>query len=222
MVDAAIQAEGLEKSYRSDGVGNLVLRGLDLQVPAGAFVAIMGPSGCGKSTLLHILGLMMRADRGRLTMLGRPVNDLSGRQQTEIRRCSVGFVFQRFNLLASISALSNVRLAAQLRGVRDKNAPADMLAQVGLDGEIGRRPAQLSIGEQQRVAIARALVGRPALLLADEPTGNLDSENADRILELIRRLHGQFGQTTIVITHSASAADFADVVLHMKDGRIIQ
>jgi putative ABC transport system ATP-binding protein len=213
----------LAKSYRSDGVLTPVLRGLDLSVPAGRFLAIMGPSGCGKSTLLHVLGLMMRADGGRLTVLGRDVAGLTGRAQTQIRRDSIGFVFQRFNLLASISALANVRLAGRLRGLADRVSAERMLAAVGLDGDrLRRRPGKLSIGEQQRVAMARALIGKPALLLADEPTGNLDSENAARILELIRRLHEQFGQTTIMITHSASAADFADVVLHMKDGRIVQ
>ena len=222
MSDIAVQAVGVKKSYRSDGIVTPVLRGLDLTVEAGRFVAVMGPSGCGKSTLLHILGLMMRADGGEVSLLGRQVQGLSGRGQTQIRRHAIGFVFQRFNLLASISALANVRLAAQLRGVKDRQAPAEMLAMVGLDGQARRKPAQLSIGEQQRVAIARALIGRPALLLADEPTGNLDSENAQRIMELIRRLHSQFGLTTIMITHSASAAQFADAVLQMKDGRIVQ
>ena len=223
MVDLAIQAQGLQKSYRSDGVSTPVLRGLALSVPAGRFLAIMGPSGCGKSTLLHVLGLMMRADGGRLTVLGRDVAGLSGRAQTQVRRNSIGFVFQRFNLLPSISALANVRLAGRLRGLADRSAPERMLAEVGLDGDrLRRRPGKLSIGEQQRVAMARALIGKPALLLADEPTGNLDSENAGRILELIRRLHERLGQTTIMITHSASAADFADQVLSMKDGRIVQ
>lgn len=219
----AIHAVALTKSYRSDGVVTPVIRGLDLAAPAGRFIAIMGPSGCGKSTLLHMLGLMMRPDSGELRLLGQSVNGLSAGRRNEIRRRSIGFVFQRFNLLPSITALANVKLAARLRGVKDRDAAGRMLATVGLDGgQPGRRPAQLSIGEQQRVAIARALIGLPpaGLLLADEPTGNLDSENARRILELIRRLHEQFGQTTVMITHSPSVADYADKVLQMKDGQV--
>ncbi|MDD4891708.1 MAG: ABC transporter ATP-binding protein [Phycisphaerae bacterium] len=218
MTDLAIQALGVQKSYRGDGVVTPVLRGLDLCVPAGKFVAIMGPSGCGKSTLLHILGLMMKPDAGQVTLVGKAIHDLSAGQQTMIRRKVVGFVFQRFNLLSSISALANVKLAARLRGVDTRTTPAEMLELVGLTGQARRRPGQLSIGEQQRVAIARAMIGRPPLLLADEPTGNLDSDNSHRILDLIRRLHDQFGQTTVMITHSQSAADVADVVHQMKDG----
>jgi len=220
MSELAIQAVGIEKAYRSGRVVTPVLRGLDLSVEAGRFVAVMGPSGCGKSTLLHVIGLMMRADAGSLAVVGRSAGELSDRGRTELRRRSIGFVFQRFNLLASISALANVRLAARIRGADTRGEPGEMLSRVGLDAQVHRRPGQLSIGEQQRVAIARALVGRPALLLADEPTGNLDSDNARRILELIRELHGQFAQTTVMITHSAAAADFADVVHRMKDGRI--
>ncbi len=220
MSESAIQALGLRKTYRSGRIDTEVLRGLDLTVQRGSFVAVMGPSGCGKSTLLHVIGLMMRPDAGALVLDGQAVEDLSDRRRTELRRTGVGFVFQRFNLLASISALGNVRLAARLRGADTRGEPGEMLARVGLDGQIHRRPGQLSIGEQQRVAIARALVGRPALLLADEPTGNLDSDNSQRILQLIRELHEQFGQTTVMITHSSTAADFADVVHRMKDGRI--
>ena len=213
-------AEGLCKSFRNGSVVTEVLRGLDLNVRRGEFVAIMGPSGCGKSTLLHILGLMMPPTRAaNLCIDGRSVLGLNDTRRTQVRREKIGFVFQRFNLLPVLSAEQNVRLALRLRGVESNGQVESILADVGLHDVRRKKPRELSIGQQQRVAIARALVTRPQILLADEPTGNLDSENSRRVLDLLRLFRDRDGQTILMITHNPQCTEWADRTLRMKDGR---
>jgi len=213
-------AEGLCKSFRSGAVVTEVLRGLDLEVRRGEFVAIMGPSGCGKSTLLHVLGLMMPPTSAtNLAIDGRSVLGLSDSRRTQVRREKIGFVFQRFNLLPVLSAEQNVRLALRLRGAESNGQAESVLADVDLTDVRGKKPRELSIGQQQRVAIARALVTRPQILLADEPTGNLDTENSRRVLDLLRRFRDRDGQTILMITHNPQCTEWADRTLHMRDGR---
>jgi len=215
-----LTARGIRKSFRSDSVVTEVLHGLDLEIRRGEFVTVMGPSGCGKSTLLHILGLMMAPTQADdLIIDGTSALGLSDSRRTQVRREKIGFVFQRFNLLPVLSAEQNVRLALRLRGIEADGRIDSILAAVGLDDSRRKKPGQLSIGQQQRVAIARALVTRPPLLLADEPTGNLDSDNATRILDLLRGFRDRDGQTILMITHNPQCADWADRVLHMRDGR---
>ncbi len=215
-----LTARSIRKSFRSDSVVTEVLRGLDLEVRRGEFVAVMGPSGCGKSTLLHILGLMMPPTQAdELLIEGVSALNLNDSRRTQMRRDKIGFVFQRFNLLPVLSAEQNVRLALRLRGIDADGRVDSILSAVDLADSCKKKPNQLSIGQQQRVAIARALVTRPPLLLADEPTGNLDSDNAQRVLDLLRGFRDRDGQTILMITHNPQCTDWADRVLHMRDGR---
>jgi putative ABC transport system ATP-binding protein len=216
-----LAARGIHKTYGSGAARTEVLHGLDLAVRRGEFVCVMGPSGCGKSTLLHILGLIMPPTAAdELTINGTAALRLSDGQRTRLRRETMGFVFQRFNLLPVLSAEQNVRLALRLRRTSADGQVMRILEAVDLGSERRKRPGQLSIGQQQRVAIARALVARPALLFADEPTGNLDSDNSRRILDLLRGFRDRDGQTIVMITHNEQCGGWADRVLHMKDGRI--
>ena len=215
-----IQARGLTRSYGRGRAANPVLRGLDLSVRRGEFVAVMGHSGCGKSTLLHILGLMDRADSGTLVLDGRDVASAGAAERTGLRGRLMGFVFQRFNLLTTVSAADNLAISLALRGrPADRATILACLEQVGVAHVADRKSGQMSIGEQQRVAVARALAHRPQLLLADEPTGCLDSRNADALLGLLARASAA-GQTIVMITHSASAAAVAGRICRMRDGRI--
>jgi len=213
-------AEGLHKSYGRGAAAVHALRGVDLRVGRGQFVAVMGPSGCGKSTLLHVVGLMTPPDAGRIVLDGRQVGCAAG-ERNALRRTHVGLIFQRFNLLGELSAADNVAVSLRVRG-RAMDGQAERLFEaLGVAHVMRRKPSQMSIGEQQRVAVVRALAHRPALLLADEPTGNLDSANSEALLELLRRVNHQDGQTIVMITHSAAAAAAADRIVHMKDGRIV-
>ncbi len=224
-----LRAERIRHTYHSDGIETPVLHGIDLAVRRGEFVSIMGPSGCGKTTLLNVLGLMMRPTGGAVEIDGSRVDGLGDARQTMLRRVKLGFVFQRFNLLPVLSAERNVALAFELRGKIDRDhadrsrSPgqrvAEALDRVGLSNKRRHKPGALSVGEQQRVAIARAIVGRPRLLLADEPTGNLDSRNAATVLDLLADLHKSDGLTIVMITHNEHLADRADRVLTMIDGR---
>jgi putative ABC transport system ATP-binding protein len=216
-----LETRGLTKVYRSGGVDTPALRGIDLAVERGEFVSIMGPSGCGKSTLLYLMGLLDTPTEGRVTLAGTEAQGLNDAGRTHLRREHIGFVFQRFNLMPTISAEDNVALVLRLRGRPVGSAPREMLAAVGLEEKRRRRPNQLSVGEQQRVAIARALVTRPAVLLADEPTGNLDSESSDLVLDLITRFHGELGQTIVLITHNEQVAARGGRLVRMRDGRIV-
>jgi len=219
-VDHILVAERVSKSYGKGPARVEALREASLAVAAGEFVAVMGPSGSGKSTLLHVLGLMTPADTGSVRIAGRPVTDRAS-QRTELRRDKIGFIFQRFNLIGVLSAADNIAISLRVRGIKPDGRIGRLLEQVGVAHVAGRRPAEMSIGEQQRVAVVRAVAHRPAILLADEPTGNLDSANAAGLLELLRNMNRDFGQTIVMITHSQQAADYADRIVHMKDGKLL-
>ncbi|MGB2824440.1 MAG: ABC transporter ATP-binding protein [Phycisphaerae bacterium] len=215
-----LTATDLHKSFGRGRARVHVLRGLLLAVRRGEFLAVMGPSGCGKSTLLHLLGLMTAPDSGLIALNGRGVGT-SPSALNALRRKHVGFVFQRFNLLGELSAADNVAISLRVRGLRGDGHAAELFGTLGVSHVAGRKPSQMSIGEQQRVAVVRALAHRPALLLADEPTGNLDSASSEALLDHFRRINRQDGQTIVMITHSAEAAGYADRVVHMKDGKIV-
>ena len=214
-----LKASGLHKSYGTGSAAVHALRGVDLTVQEGEFLAVMGPSGSGKSTLLHVLGLMTPADEGEISICGQIPSRQSTR--TMLRREKIGFVFQRFNLLGVLSAAQNVSISLKVRGVKPDGRGEELFEQMGVAHVADRRPAQMSIGEQQRVAVVRALAHRPALLMADEPTGNLDSANAESLLELFQQMNRDDGQTILMITHSPQAAAYADRVVHMKDGKLV-
>jgi putative ABC transport system ATP-binding protein len=226
---ALLEGRNLRKTYRL-GRRNTVeaLRGVDVSIGAGEMVAIMGPSGSGKSTLMHILGLLHSPDlnhgpRPELLFDGRDATALSEAERTRIRARQIGFVFQDFNLVATLTALENVMLASEYAGTsgpQARMAALRTLNQVGLMQRAGHRPAELSGGEQQRVAIARALVNEPALVLADEPTGNLDSARSQEVLALLRELNGLSGQTVVLVTHDPEVGAACDRVIRMLDGQV--
>jgi len=218
-----LEAVGLRKRYAMGEVSVEALRGVDFVVKRGEFVAIMGPSGSGKSTLLHLLGGLDDPTDGEVLLAGQPLAQLSDDRLTLIRRRQVGFVFQFFNLLPTLTAAENVALPLLIDGRRlgdYEERIADLLALVGLADRAGHRPDQLSGGEQQRVAIARAFVNDPEVVLADEPTGNLDSAAGEEILRLLRRMRDEKGQTIVMVTHNEHAAEYADRIVRLRDGRI--
>ncbi len=220
---AILSARALAKTYRADGTETQALRGVDLTLAPGEFVAVMGPSGCGKSTLLHLLGGLDRPTAGEIVLAGQRVDGLSETGWAKLRRRQVGFVFQLFNLVGNLTVADNVELPALLAGFSAGEARRrreELLEELGIADKAGTVPAQLSGGEQQRVALARALINRPAILLADEPTGNLDTQATREVLGLLSRRHGQ-GQTVLLVTHDARVASMADRVISMRDGRIV-
>ncbi len=219
-----LQVSGVVRTYRLGRTEVHALQGVDLRIEDGEFVAIMGPSGSGKSTLLHLLGGLDVPDAGHVAYQGLEVSRLSRNALAEFRGRKVGFVFQTFNLIPTLTALHNVELPLAYQGVsrRVRHARArDRLGQVGLAERVHHRPAELSGGEQQRVAIARALVTDPELLLCDEPTGNLDSASSAQIMELLRTLNHERGITVVLVTHEPEIASFAGRRIHMRDGRIV-
>jgi putative ABC transport system ATP-binding protein len=219
-----IQGRQLVKTY-DGGVRVEALRGVDLEVEQGTFMAIMGPSGSGKSTLLNILGGLEVPTSGQLLLEGTEIGRMTDDERTLLRRRRIGFVFQQFNLLPIFTAIDNVALPLRLEGLKNSEAErraAAMLDLVGLSERRNQLPSQLSGGEQQRVAIARALINDPAIILADEPTGNLDSANGDRVIAMLRQLVDAQGQTVVLVTHDASVAARADRVVHMRDGHIVE
>jgi putative ABC transport system ATP-binding protein len=227
---ALLEGRNLRKTYRLSRRNSIdALRGADVTIESGEMVAIMGPSGSGKSTLMHILGLLHSPDRAggiapTLTVAGVEATGLSDRERTRVRATQMGFVFQQFNLVPTLTAEENVALAAEYAGVKgskSKEMARESLALVGLEDRGGHRPTELSGGEQQRVALARALVNKPTLVLADEPTGNLDSGRSAEILALFRQFNRQHGQTFIIVTHDAEVAAACDRVIHMRDGVIV-
>ncbi len=219
---SVIEATELRKSFRVNGGGVEVLRGVDVTIHPGEFIALLGPSGSGKSTLLHILGLMDRATSGTLTFSGRDVAAMDKGEMADMRRRELGFVFQTFNLLPTLNASANVELPMRLAGVptrERRNRARDLLAQVGLEDRLKHHPSRLSGGERQRVAIARALANNPKIVMADEPTGNLDSEATHTIMEELARAH-QRGVTLMIVTHNPEVASYANRVLRMRDGAL--
>ena len=219
--DPIIRVKDLRKTFRAGEVDIPVLRGLNLGVKRGEFLAVVGPSGSGKSTLFHILGGLAPPTSGEVWIDGADLRSMSENERTELRQRKVGFVFQKYNLLPTLTARDNIAMAQSLAGVtqRPENF-SDTLRLLGIGHRLDHKPRALSGGEQQRVAIARALVNQPAILLADEPTGNLDSENSEAVLKIIRDLNRGSGQTILMITHNLEAAAFADRIVTMRDGVI--
>ena len=215
----------LQMIYRVGKVDVPALRGTTLQVEPGEYVAIMGPSGCGKSTFLHIVGGMLKPTSGSVIIEGEDLTAMSDAQRTDLRRRKIGFVFQRFNLFPTLTAEGNLKLAERIYAGKNNQDPAqrrEVLRVLGLEDKMDHKPLELSGGEQQRVAIARAVINRPAIILADEPTGNLDTENSEVVLNMMRQLNKEFGQTIIMNTHNTEAAARADRVIEMRDGYVIR
>ena len=222
-MSAFIEAVDLRKTYRVGKVEVPALRGITFNVEKGKFVSVVGPSGSGKSTLFYLLGGLTRADSGRIVVDGDDFSQLSDAERTRMRKKKIGFVFQKFNLLPTLDARSNIEIARDIAG-NGRFDPAhfericDLL---GLTKRLAHRPAELSGGEQQRVALARALVNKPAIVLAAEPTGNLDSKNSEVVLRMLRQSNRELGQTVLMITHNPEAAAYGDEIIHMRDGQIV-
>src|SRR5215471_1779452 len=217
----AARAEDLVKRYGAGQAAVTALDGVSIEIPAGSFTAVMGPSGSGKSTLLHCLAGLDTADSGRIWIGGEEISELPERQLTRLRGDRVGFVFQAFNLLPVLSAADNITLPLDIAGrTPDREWLGTIIDTVGLSDRLAHRPGELSGGQQQRVAIARALAGRPEIVFADEPTGNLDSSASADVLDLLRRCVREFGQTIVMVTHDPAAACYADRVVFLADGRI--
>lgn len=220
-----ILAENLTKVYAAGRIQVAAVRGISLAVKPGEFVAIVGPSGSGKSTLFYLLGGLTRATEGRVVIDGVDFAALSDADRTRLRKHRIGFVFQRFNLLPTLSAMGNIEIAYEISGRKepmDRQYLNHLSELLSIKGRLGHRPNELSGGEQQRVAIARALITRPAIVLADEPTGNLDTKNSDAVLAMLVRSNKELGQTTLMITHNPEAATVAGRILYMRDGQIVK
>lgn len=220
-----ILADKLTKVYSAGRIQVSALRGVSFEVAAGEFVAVVGPSGSGKSTLFYLLGGLTRATEGRVVIDGIDFASLNDAERTRLRKRRIGFVFQKFNLLPTLSAMGNIEIAYEISGRKEPldRAYLDHLSDLlSIQGRLQHRPSELSGGEQQRVAIARALITRPAIVLADEPTGNLDTKNSEAVLEMLQRSNRELGQTTLMITHNPEAAAIAGRILHMRDGEIVR
>lgn len=220
-----IRVENLHKVYRIGKVEVPALRGVNLHIEEGEFVSVVGPSGCGKSTLLYLIGGLTAPTTGRIFLDGMNLGQMNEAQRTKLRKQKIGFVFQRFNLLPTLTAFGNIALACHIAGNRNGASRAEMDAVIqllGLETRMHHRPVELSGGEQQRVAIARAVVNRPKILLADEPTGSLDTENSEVVLNMLQNLNHHFGQTVLLITHNPEVATFSDRIVSMRDGHILE
>jgi len=222
-MSAFIEARELRKTYRVGKVDVPALRGISFSVEKGEFVTVVGPSGSGKSTLFYLLGGLTHADSGSVTIDGVDFASLSDGDRTRLRKSKIGFVFQKFNLLPTLSARSNIEIASDIAGLGPPDAAflQKITAMLGIDKRLEHRPNELSGGEQQRVALARALINRPAIVLADEPTGNLDSKSSSIVLNMLRQSNKDLGQTVLMITHNPEAAAYGDRIVHMRDGEIV-
>ena len=217
-----LQTENLVMTYRVGKMDVHALRGVNLSVQKGEFVSIMGHSGSGKSTLLHILGGLLKPTSGKVIVDGEDLAAVGDAQRTDIRRRKIGFVFQRFNLFPTLTAEGNLKLAEHIHGAEgNAELRREVLRLLKLENKMQHKPLELSGGEQQRVAIARAVVNRPAIILADEPTGNLDSENSEIVLQMLVQLNRDIGQTIVMITHNPEAAAIASCKILMRDGQIV-
>ena len=223
MAEAFIEARNLRKTYHVGKIEVEALRGISFSVQKGEFVSVVGPSGSGKSTLFYLLGGLTRADGGSVVLDGDDLASLSDAERTRMRKRKIGFVFQKFNLLPTLDARANILIARESSG-NGSHDPAffDRITDLlGWTRRLGHRPAELSGGEQQRVALARALINKPAVVLADEPTGNLDSKNSDIVLSMLRKSNQELGQTVLMITHNPQAATYGDRIIHMRDGQVV-
>ena len=219
-----IQLDGVSKVFYAEDVETHALNNVHLQIQEGEFVAIAGPSGCGKTTLLSLLGLLDSPTKGEYRLVGQPVANLSASQRAHIRNREIGFIFQAFNLIGDLTVYENVELPLTYRnmpGAERKKRVMEALERVGMAHRTNHYPAQLSGGQQQRVAVARAIAGSPSVLLADEPTGNLDSTNGEAVMELLRELHRQ-GATLIMVTHDPRYAEYAERSIHLFDGQVVE
>jgi len=223
-MSALIEAVELRKTYRVGKIDVPALRGISFTVQKGEFVSVVGPSGSGKSTLFYLLGGLTQADSGRVIIDGDDFAKLSDAERTRMRKKKIGFVFQKFNLLPTLDAQTNIDVAVDIagNGGYDKVYFHKIIGLLGLEKRLIHRPSELSGGEQQRVALARALINKPAIVLADEPTGNLDTKNSDAVLGMLRNSQQELGQTVLMITHNPEAASYGDRVIHMRDGEIVQ
>lgn len=218
-----LKTDNLVKSYKIGKLDVPALRGVSIDVAEGEFVAIMGPSGCGKSTLLHLLGGLLSPTSGSIFIDGEDISKISDAERTDIRRRKIGFVFQRFNLFPTLTADGNLKLAEKIHsgnGGGSAEKRHEVLSLLKLEDKMHHKPLELSGGEQQRVALARAVINNPAIILADEPTGNLDTENSQIVLDMFKELNRKFDQTIIMITHNPEAATNCTRIIRMKDGRI--
>ena len=220
---AFIEAKELRKTYRIGKMEVPALRGVSFAVEKGEFVTVVGPSGSGKSTLFYLLGGLTRADSGSVTIDGVDFASLSDAARTRLRKSKIGFVFQKFNLLPTLTARANIEISADIAG---KGAPDSVFLKqitemLGIAGRLDHRPNELSGGEQQRVALARALINRPSIVLADEPTGNLDTKSSAAVLTMLRQSNKDLAQTVLMITHNPEAAEYGDRIIHMRDGEIV-
>jgi len=221
-LEPILKTENLWKIYRTGKVDVPALRGVDIQILPGEFVSIMGPSGCGKSTMLHVIGGLAQATRGKVLLDGNDLTTMTDAARTMLRRHKVGFVFQRFNLLPTLDAYHNIVLAQHIRADGFDPHRFEVVADLlGITSRLKHKPSEMSGGEQQRVAIARAIVCEPKIVLADEPTGNLDTKSSEAVLNLLASLNKDLGQTIVMITHNPEATAYFDRVVHMRDGVIV-
>jgi putative ABC transport system ATP-binding protein len=223
MSDNVIHLEGVKKVFLTDEVETHALAGIDLEIKRGEYISISGPSGCGKSTLLSILGLLDSPSDGSYLLNGKQVQDLSMSERARVRNREIGFIFQAFNLIGDLTVYENVELPLTYRGMPSserKKRSQESLEKVGMAHRMKHYPSQLSGGQQQRVAVARALCGQPVILLADEPTGNLDSRNGEAVMDLLRELHRE-GATICMVTHDPRYARYAERTIHLFDGKVV-
>jgi len=224
MTDAPVlKAVELRMTYKIGKIESPALRGVNVEIQKSEFVSIMGPSGCGKSTLLHLMGGLARPTAGRVFVDGTDLTELKDSERTNVRREKIGFVFQRFNLFPTLTVQGNIEIARQVNGGPNvtRREVEELLDIVKLGHKLHHKPLELSVGEQQRVALARAMVNHPAIILADEPTGNLDSQNSTNVLELLRELNRERKQTIVMITHNPEAAEYGHRTIEMLDGRVV-